>query len=79
MTTAVVNVPHFTITFVFGQVATIPMKAVGKGSAVLVAALAPSVKETVNTPVGAAVTRVQPPVPKLSAPLEAFVHAIFKR
>jgi hypothetical protein len=41
--------------------------------------LAPPVKETVNTPVGAAVTRVQPPVPKLLAPVEASVQAVNNR
>jgi hypothetical protein len=35
------------------------------------------VKETVNTPVGAAVTRMQPPVPKLLGPVEASVQAVF--
>jgi hypothetical protein len=33
----------------------------------------------VNTPVGAAVTRVQPPVPKLLTPVEATVQAVFKK
>jgi hypothetical protein len=67
------NVPHFTVILVLGQVATIPMKAACSATPV-------PEKETVNTPVGAAVTRVQPPVPKFSVsvvPTEDFEQAVF--
>ena len=48
--------PHVSVTLVFGQVATIPIKAVGIGAAVASPAYA-----TMKTPVGAAVTFVQGP------------------
>lgn len=61
--------PHVTVTLVFGQVATIPIKAVGTGAAVAAPAYV-----TVKTPVGAAVTFVQGPK-EVATALPVLAHA----